>query len=51
MKPLENDRPFGAPAQVVYFEYDEASGDYLRCAPDRWRDPPERWDRKEDNEE
>jgi len=51
VRPLEDDRPFGGPAQVVYFEYDEASGDYLRCAPDKWRDPPERWDGQEEDEE
>ena len=44
VRPLEDYRPFGGSDLEVYFEYDEASGDYVRCAADRWRDPPESWD-------
>lgn len=50
-QPLDDDRPFGGPDPEVYFELDAASGDYVRCAADRWREPPLRWDGKDEPEE
>ena len=35
--------PLGVTEETVYFKYDDASGDYLRCDAEAWADPPESW--------
>ena len=39
--------PLGVTEEAVYFKYDAASGDYLRCDAQAWADPPEIWGQRE----
>lgn len=43
VRDVPEEPPYGAVGSEVHFRYDEPSRDYVRCAADEWREPPEVW--------